>query len=137
MSIEEKPLKPKSSWAVTGLYFYDEQVVDLTRKLKPSKRGELEITDLNRMYLEKGQLHVAQMGRGMAWLDAGTPDSLLESSQFVHTIEARQGLKIACLEEIALRQDFISLDQFLVLADKYKKSAYGEYLIKIAGDFKA
>ena len=128
VSIEEKPQEPKSNWAVTGLYFYDSNVVDYVKTLKPSKRGELEITDLNKLYLEKGQLSVKTLGRGTAWLDTGTHESLLSSSTFVQTVELRQGLKIACLEEIAYLMKYITLDQFASLAEKYPSSSYGVYL---------
>lgn len=128
IALEEKPLKPRSPWAVTGLYVYDEHVVDYAKSLKPSKRGELEITDLNRMYLEKGDLHVEKFGRGVAWLDTGTHESLLSSSLFVQTIEQRQGLKIACLEEIAFLQGFIDRQQLQKIAENYPASGYGLYL---------
>ena len=128
ISIEEKPKVPKSNWAVTGLYFYDKNVVDYVRMQKPSARGELEITDLNRKYLELGKLSVKTMGRGVAWLDTGTHESLLSSSQFVQVIEERQGLKIACLEEIALLKGFIDRQQFQKLAEAYPNSSYGVYL---------
>jgi glucose-1-phosphate thymidylyltransferase len=128
VSIEEKPKEPKSNWAVTGLYFYDSNVVDYVKTLKPSKRGELEITDLNKIYLEKGSLSVKTLGRGTAWLDTGTHESLLSSSTFVQTIELRQGLKIACLEEIAYLMNYINLDQFAHIAEKYPASSYGVYL---------
>lgn len=128
VSIEEKPMAPKSSWAVTGLYFYDQNVVEMTKSLKPSKRGELEITDLNRLYLEKGKLDVKTLGRGTAWLDTGTHDSLLSSSLFVQTVEQRQGLKIACLEEIAYLMKFIDLNGLAKLAEEYPASSYGVYL---------
>ena len=128
LSIEEKPQNPKSQWAVTGLYFYDSNVVQYAKNLKPSKRGELEITDLNRIYLEQNKLTVELFGRGVAWLDTGTHESLLSSSLFVQTIEQRQGLKIACLEEIAYLKKFINRDQFANLADSYPKSSYGDYL---------
>lgn len=128
ISIEEKPIQPKSNWAVTGLYFYDQRVVEYVKTLKPSKRGELEITDLNRLYLQAGQLNVQTLGRGNAWLDTGTHESLLSSSTFVQTIELRQGLKIACLEEIAYLMGFISLGQLNYLAEKAPMSSYGIYL---------
>lgn len=134
ISIEEKPVAPKSNWAVTGLYFYDEQVVDIAANLKPSPRGELEITDLNRVYLEKGELSVELMGRGYAWLDTGTPDSLLDAADFVATLEKRQGFKIACPEEVAYRMGFIDVDQLAVLAAALGKSAYGKYLAQICKD---
>ena len=128
LSIEEKPKQPRSNWAVTGLYFYDASVVDIARSLKPSARGEYEITDVNRAYLERGQLQVQCMGRGVAWLDTGTYDSLLSSSQFVQTLEERQGLKVACIEEIAFAKGFIDGRQLAALADQAGKSEYGEYL---------
>lgn len=131
LSIEEKPLKPKSSWAVTGLYFYDNNVVDIAKSLKPSPRGELEITDVNRCYLEQGNLNVELLGRGVAWLDTGTPDSLLAAAQFVQTIEKRQGLKIACVEEIAYRKGYISAQELTVLAERYGKNNYGAYLHQV------
>ena len=132
--IEEKPKKPRSNWAVTGLYFYDEQVVDIAANLKPSARGELEITDVNRAYLERGQLHVKRMGRGFAWFDMGTQDSLLEAAAFVQTLEKRQGLRIACPEEIAYDQGFITHDQFIALGKTFEKSAYGQYLLRVASE---
>ncbi|WP_064711179.1 glucose-1-phosphate thymidylyltransferase RfbA [Rhizobium bangladeshense] len=134
-SIEEKPKEPKTNWAVTGLYFYDQQVVDIAANLKPSPRGELEITDVNRTYLERGQLFVELMGRGYAWLDTGTPDSLHDAAGFVSTLEKRQGFKIACPEEVAWRMGFISQDELAKLAKKLGKSAYGEYLTKLSPDF--
>ncbi len=128
MSIEEKPAKPKSSWAVTGLYFYDEQVVDIASSLRPSDRGEYEITDVNRAYLERGELHVEIMGRGNAWLDTGTPDSFLEAAEFVGTLERRQGTKIACPEEIAFRMGYIDQIKLRSLAAAHGPSRYGAYL---------
>ena len=131
VSLEEKPVQPKSRYAVTGVYFYDEQVCALAATLKPSKRGELEITDLNRLYLEQNSLHCEVMGRGMAWLDTGTHESLLEASQYIETIERRQGLKIACPEEIAYRQGWVSADKIKALAAPMLKNNYGKYLLKM------
>ena len=134
ISIEEKPKEPKSNYAVTGLYFYSNDVVEKAKNLKPSVRGELEITDLNRLYLEEKRLKVKLLGRGMAWLDTGTHESLLQASNFIATIEERQGLKASCIEEIAYREGFINKDQLLHLAEFYKKNQYGEYLFRIANE---
>ncbi|OGV69626.1 MAG: glucose-1-phosphate thymidylyltransferase [Lentisphaerae bacterium RIFOXYB12_FULL_65_16] len=131
LSLEEKPKAPKSHYAVPGLYIYDATVVETAKRLKPSARGELEITDLNRMYLERGQLQVVKLGRGIAWLDTGTPESLLDASQFIHAIEARQGFKISCPEEIAWRKGFVSRDEFSALVTSLPKSAYRDYLTRI------
>lgn len=134
ISIEEKPANPKSHFAVTGLYFYDNKVVDIAKGVQPSQRGELEITDVNRVYLEKGKLHVNLLGRGFAWLDTGTHESLLEAAQFVETIEKRQGYKIACLEEIAYNQGWLSKQQVERQAQELRKNSYGEYLSALARD---
>jgi len=131
ISIEEKPAQPRSPWAVTGLYFYDSEVVDIAANLKPSPRGELEITDVNRIYLERGKLSVEIMGRGYAWLDTGTPDSLVEAAEFVRTLEKRQGFKISCPEEIAFQKGFIDARQLESLADALGKSDYGRYLRRV------
>ena len=134
LSLEEKPKQPRSNQAVTGLYFYDQRVVDFAASLKPSPRGELEITDLNRVYLERGDLHVEALGRGYAWLDTGTHDSLLEAGQFISTIEQRQGLKVACPEEISCRNRWITVSNLRSLAQRYSKSRYGEYLMQVASE---
>lgn len=131
LSIEEKPALPKSSWAVTGLYFYDERVADLARQVVPSARGEYEITDLNRLYMEVGDLHVERMGRGYAWLDTGTHDSLLEAGEFVRTIQHRQGIQLACLEEIAWEQGFIDDAQLCARGEAFAKTGYGRYLLRL------
>lgn len=133
-SIEEKPVRPRSNWAVTGLYFYDNQVVDIAASIKPSSRGELEITDVNRRYLEEGKLHVTQLGRGFAWLDTGTHESLHEASSFVRTIEHRQGFKVMCLEEIGYRAGYLEGEQLLARADRLGKTDYARYLRKVAGE---
>ncbi|WP_285613861.1 sugar phosphate nucleotidyltransferase, partial [Klebsiella quasipneumoniae] len=134
LSIEEKPLKPKSDWAVTGLYFYDNNVVEMAKDVKPSERGELEITTLNQMYLEQGDLHVELLGRGFAWLDTGTHDSLMDASQFIHTIEKRQGMKVACLEEIGYRNQWLSAEGVAAQAERLKKTEYGAYLKRLLNE---
>lgn len=134
LSVEEKPRAPRSNWAVTGLYFCDNRVIDIAAQLKPSRRGELEIADVIAAYLELGQLEVKRMGRGFAWFDMGTQDSLIEASMFVQTLEKRQGLRIACPEEIAYDQGFITHEEFVKLGKKFEKSAYGQYLLKVASE---
>lgn len=136
ISLEEKPIKPKSNYAVTGLYFYDNDVIEIAKSLKPSARGELEITDVNRIYLERGCLSVAMMGRGYAWLDTGTHQSLIDASNFIATIEERQGLKVSCPEEIAYRKGFIDSNQVRKLAEKLNKNDYGSYLLNLVKDHK-
>jgi len=136
LDIEEKPSKPKSSYAVTGLYFYDNEVIEIAKSLVPSARGELEITDVNNAYKMRGDLTVQLLGRGFAWLDTGTHDSLLDAGQFVQTVEHRQGLKVACLEEIAFHQGWLSQAELFTQADKLKKTSYGQYLTKVAGGYK-
>jgi glucose-1-phosphate thymidylyltransferase len=132
VSIEEKPKQPKSNWAVTGLYFYDATVVDIARALKPSARGELEITDINQAYLQRDELHVERMGRGMAWLDSGTPDSLIDAASYVRALENRQGERISCPEVIAFERGFITVDQLAALGAALGKSSYGQYLLRVA-----
>lgn len=134
LSIEEKPEVPKSNYAVTGLYFYDNDVVEIAKKIQPSPRGELEITDINKVYLERGDLSVELMGRGFAWLDTGTHESLLEASLFIETIEKRQNLKVACLEEIAFRMGYITKEEVIQLAQPLKKNQYGQYLLRLVGE---
>ena len=134
ISLEEKPDKPRSIYAITGLYFYDNRVIDIARSIEPSSRGELEITDINRFYLNKNELNVEKMGRGMAWLDTGTHESLMEASSFIEIIEKRQGLKVACPEEIAFRNGYITVEELLILAEPVKRNEYGKYLLRIAED---
>jgi glucose-1-phosphate thymidylyltransferase len=136
LSIEEKPAVPRSNYAVTGLYFYDNDVVEIAKSIVPSSRGEFEITDINKAYQSRGDLKVQLLGRGFAWLDTGTHDSLMEAGQFIQTIEHRQGLKVACLEEIAFHRGWLSKELLLKQADKLKKTSYGEYLVKVAGGYK-
>jgi glucose-1-phosphate thymidylyltransferase len=136
LSIEEKPAEPRSNYAVTGLYFYDNDVVEIAKSIVPSSRGEFEITDINKAYQSRGDLKVQLLGRGFAWLDTGTHDSLMEAGQFIQTIEHRQGLKVACLEEIAFHMGWLSKELLLKQADKLKKTSYGEYLVKVAGGYK-
>lgn len=133
-SIEEKPARPLSNWALTGLYFYDAQVTEFAKQLRPSERGELEITDLNKIYMSRGELKVERMGRGYAWLDTGTPDAMLEAAEFVRSLEKRQGLKVCCPEEIAFRKGFIELDQLRRLGKVLEKSSYGGYLLRLADE---
>jgi glucose-1-phosphate thymidylyltransferase len=135
LAIVEKPAQPRSNWAVTGLYFYDDQVCDIAAAVRPSARGEIEITDVNRAYLERGDLHVEVLGRGFAWLDTGTHSSLVEASHFIQILEQRQGMRVACPEEIALRLGYITLDHFHALAERCAKSSYGEYLLGIHRSF--
>ena len=135
LSLEEKPKKPRSNWAVTGLYFYDNHVLDIAAGLKPSARGELEITDVNRAYLEAGTLRVERFGRGMAWLDTGTHEALFQAASFIQAIEERQGLKVACLEEIALRMGYITRERVAEQGHRLGATSYGKYLLQIAGEF--
>jgi glucose-1-phosphate thymidylyltransferase len=134
LGIEEKPARPRSNWAVTGIYFYDNRVLEIAASLRPSARGELEITDVNQAYLARGELHVELLGRGTAWLDTGTHASLLQAANFVETIQERQGLKIACLEEIAYQKGYLSREELVSLGKAMGKSSYGEYLLRIAGE---
>ncbi|MCL4427907.1 MAG: glucose-1-phosphate thymidylyltransferase RfbA [Deltaproteobacteria bacterium] len=136
LSIEEKPKNPKSNYAVTGVYFYDNEVIDIVMGLKPSERGELEITDVNNIYLKRGKLNAVTLGRGYAWLDTGTPESLLDASKFIEMTEKRQGLKIGCIEEIAYKMNYISEDELINLSKKYAKSGYGNYILKIINEDK-
>ncbi len=131
ISLEEKPARPRSNYVVPGLYFYDQRVVSFARALKPSARGEIEITDLNKVYLEMGQLQVQQLGRGIAWLDAGTHESLLQAANFIQAVQERQGIMISCPEEIAYRKGFISRDALIEIAGSYKNNSYGEYLLRL------
>jgi glucose-1-phosphate thymidylyltransferase len=134
LTIEEKPTAPKSHWAVTGLYFYDNEVISIASAVKPSKRGELEISDVNASYLQRGKLHVERLGRGIAWLDTGTPESMLQASSFIQTLEERQGLKVACIEEIAYRMQFISRDTLISLTAELQGSSYGQYLGRLVDE---
>ena len=136
ISIEEKPASPKSNYAVTGLYFYDNSVVEIAKNVKPSPRGELEITDVNNAYLARGDLHVSLLGRGFAWLDTGTHDSLIQAGQFVQTVEQRQGFKVACLEEIAFQNQWISKEALIVQGNALKKTGYGQYLLRVANGYR-
>lgn len=136
ISIEEKPTKPKSNWAVVGLYFYDNTVVEKAKQIKPSDRGEIEITDLNKLYLDEGSMHVELMGRGYAWLDTGNPEAMMDAANFIKIIEDRQGYKISCIEEIAYRMGYIDLNQLEVLGDELKKSSYGQYILSIVKEMK-
>ena len=136
LSLEEKPIVPKSNYAVTGLYFYDNDVISIAKSIEPSPRGELEITDVNKVYQARGDLTVELLGRGFAWLDTGTHDSLMEAGQFVQTVEHRQGLKVACLEEIAFHNGWLSKELLLEQADRLRKTNYGEYLAKVVGGYK-